>query len=358
MVIAAEEAYANCPELCPDKINPDRADPTKGDFAECDACERNFHLNCIGYPVGSSNKIRKFVCSSCRDDEHQTIWMALEPNRRKMNEKAREYYDVSAIVAHRLHRSYREFKVRWSGYSPRHDSWLRERDLDGAIDILQDYCVDHSLELSNIEAFVGSSSSEANPDAWITIQQAIECYKKVSKTHCRFVSILPAIKINDSSDLPEETSILFMAFEHHCYVGLYQPNYPIIYVADGSNKCESVEVRESLRSILGRSLQVRYFNQQVAVDHCGSSATLIALELARGHKLGRVPKELVASDKLARQVRQVHPAPSQLLATIRRRKLWLTCPYCEKKYANGSRRSYFSHIHSHTRTRHPIANQK
>ena len=98
-------------------------------------------------------------------------------------------------------------------------------------------------------------------------------------------------------------------------MGLYQPDPPIVYIADGSNKCQSVEVRQSLRSILGRSLQICHFKQQVAIDQCGSSA-LIALELARGHKLGRVPKEL-APDKLAKSVRRLHPIARRNMLTIR-----------------------------------------
>ena len=151
--------YANCPDNCPDKLNQDRSDPTKGDFADCAICEQRFHLNCVGFPAGSSERIKQYVCSTCKDDQHQAIWMALDPNRRKLNEKAREYFEVSAITGHRINRAYREFRVRWKNYTGRFDSWLREKDLDGAIDLLQDYCVEHSLDLSTIEAYVGSSSS-------------------------------------------------------------------------------------------------------------------------------------------------------------------------------------------------------
>ena len=177
--INCDKAYVNCAETCPDKINADRSDPTKADFSDCTICFKHIHLNCRGFPAGSSEKIKKFVCSDCKNADNQTLWMAEEPNRRKQNEKAREYFEVSEIIRHRPHRSYCEFKVRWNGYASRHDSCIRERDMDGAIDLLQDYCIEHHLELSEITAFVGSSSQEANPDAWISIYQAIRIYEDI-----------------------------------------------------------------------------------------------------------------------------------------------------------------------------------
>ena len=287
--------------------------------------------------------------------------MALEPNRRKSNEKAREYFEVTAITGHRIHRAYREFRIRWKGYSARSDSWLRERDLDGAIDLLQNYCVEHSLDLSNIEAYVGSSSNQANPEVWISLTQAVSSYEKIvkTKTYARYLSNLPGIVVKEVSDLPEHPAILFIALDFHCYVALFQPDQPIIYLADGSNESTAVDVRRDLRLKLGRSIQVRHFRQQTGVDHCGSSAILIALEFARAHKQGQVPKELVVSDQLARKLRRLHSALSQLIATKwRPGKIWLTCHHCQKKYSNNSRRSYFTHVRSHTRNYKPLTGLK
>ena len=78
--------------------------------------------------------------------------------------------------------------------------------------------MEHGLELSTIEAYVGASSLHYNPDAWIILNQAIDCYGKLVKTrtYSRFLSILPGIIVKDASDLPGEAAILFVALKFHC----------------------------------------------------------------------------------------------------------------------------------------------
>lgn len=128
-----------------------------GKCVQCDKCYYWYHCKCA--KLGNSvNKILNFFCEGCEGGEYITTWRRKPATEEQKRDKAKNFFDVIAVMAHRWTNGKREFKVRWANpaNSPPtrvHDeTWEAEKHLDGAIDLLQHYCRLHKLELSTIQA--------------------------------------------------------------------------------------------------------------------------------------------------------------------------------------------------------------
>ena len=57
-----------------------------------------------------------------------------------------DYFELEALLKHRNRASFRQYLVRWLGYSLEHDDWIHEEELaDGAEVILRLYKDNHVL---------------------------------------------------------------------------------------------------------------------------------------------------------------------------------------------------------------------
>lgn len=62
------------------------------------------------------------------------------PDTRTAKPETKEY-KVEDLIGHRIHKrsGKYQFLVRWKGYNPHHDSWVTERDLRNAPEVLRRY---------------------------------------------------------------------------------------------------------------------------------------------------------------------------------------------------------------------------
>ena len=56
-----------------------------------------------------------------------------------------EEYEIEAIINHRPYRNTRKYLIAWKGYGPSENSWMMERDLEHASELLQTYKKVHKL---------------------------------------------------------------------------------------------------------------------------------------------------------------------------------------------------------------------
>lgn len=58
----------------------------------------------------------------------------------------------------------------------------------------------------------------------------------------------------------------------------------ICLVADGSNCCQAIETLSDLTLLIGKEPKTLDFKNQSGIDHCASSAVVIAIEMIRIYK--------------------------------------------------------------------------
>ena len=56
-----------------------------------------------------------------------------------MEVEGEAHYEVEALLKHRERRGGRQYLVRCTGYSPEHDEWVHEGELEHAKDMLKNY---------------------------------------------------------------------------------------------------------------------------------------------------------------------------------------------------------------------------
>ena len=126
--------------------------PESNGMAQCDRCDSWTHHSCSGLPEAIvAEQVDKFYCTKCRDkyglihEWHKKLILTAEDG----DEKARDYYEVAEIVAHKLTTRGRIFTVRWKANDEL--SELPERNLDGCLDLLRDYCIKEKIWPSKIK---------------------------------------------------------------------------------------------------------------------------------------------------------------------------------------------------------------
>lgn len=95
--------------------------------------------NYPGFPVFNISHLKPYVESEQNLGERNSF------EDIDIRKKAREEYDVERIVGHRRRRGTLEFRVRWEGYGPLHDTWQTARDLRNAPRLLGEYKRLHDL---------------------------------------------------------------------------------------------------------------------------------------------------------------------------------------------------------------------
>lgn len=130
---------------------------------------------------------------------------------------------------------------------------------------------------------------------------------------------LKPIEVEYYENLGQEDKIYIIYHRCHVFVGLFIMDLNLLLLADGGNLyIDKQNHQQELRSMIDANILPLRFNFQSGVDHCGSSAVMIALEFIRIYhrrdlyeKVGW-PKEIICPAKLHKSiVDRFYDAPSE-----------------------------------------------
>lgn len=319
---------------------------------QCDKCDEWTHLTCANLTTSQADRIVNYFCDNCEDDTHLTSWRKTRPSREQRIMKAKFYYDVQSIKDHRGDELDREFLVEWKdcpvekGSDDNVCTWEPERNLDGCIDLLQGYCRKNEIALSEIEGLLGADSSENGHQIknWITMDTLLNKFAKL-RSRKKVKSTLPA---SEWTGFGNRDQLFFLRHDRHCYALLYTIERNLAFIADGANLFRTdQQVATQLKQLLNIRLVSLEFNQQLRVDHCGSSAILIGLELLKMHSRGIKFQELIASKSWrADLIKSLHKSSSKpmKLPPLGQRRKKLTCKFCDKTFKSTQGRALSAHI--------------
>lgn len=285
--------------------------------------------------------IDEYSCRKCTIlKRRKTTWKLEEAAPIKSKEKKDFYFEVESILDHRIDNmtGKRDFLVRWKGYPVSASSFEPEEHLDGCYPILQEYCRLKKIEFSTIEGIVGATKDASEETInWVKPSKILETYLKLKPAITP--SNIPAKILDSMTVVKDEDTLYFVPFKGHCYVILYYGDNNLGYVADGKNQFDSHEdIAEELTEYVGIPLVGRKYDHQTADDHCGSSAVIIGLMLARHYHLNLKPDTITAPPRIRKRVKaRFHPNPSGQIEKKILHKFGanLKCDLCGKKFSRG-----------------------
>ena len=187
----------------------------------------------------------------------------------------------------------------------------------------------------------------ASPDAKDTQTGNLVTISEVIKT---FHATAHGLKIRTSTDASEwfnfkgVDKIYFLKHGPHCYVLLYIAKENKAFIADGSNTFRTDQkIANEIKARLGVRLISVPFNQQLKIDHCGSSAVAIAVGLIKLHREGVKYKELTCPKSVQnRLVKRMHKKKSKALDK-ELHETRLICEICGKTYRQTEGRKMWAH---------------
>lgn len=322
----------------------------------CNKCKVTQHLECILLTPEMVSLIKTFYCRKCNEDfKLHTEWKLKRATKSKEREKKNLYFDVMKILDHRGDGEKREFLIHWKGYSPSESTWEPEIHLDNCYNMLQNYCTAQKIPFSKIEGIVGASSKMdgLNDANWIKPSEVLDHIKRMIKIYKIQTSLTLILWDDETPKLRDNhlDSLYLVPFEGHCYVVLYYAQKGIGYVADGTNEfSKHKDLAEKLIKLLEIPLIPRLYHQQVGVDHCGSSAAAISLELMNHHRLNLKPDNIIVSNRLRSRFTKLFHAeksttvPDKCPRDFRKK---LTCDVCKKAFRFGQTRAFKRHLATH-----------
>lgn len=287
--------------------------------------------------------------TDCEDDDDDECRLAA------IRAKRANYYVVEVIFACRDDNGSRKFRVGWHGFGRSDDSWEPEEFLDGSAELLNKFCDKNNIQRTTVK--FGSIGGElVERDNWVGadwVLSAIGTWRKLSQYRSS------AIPVNVFSDhLAADDHIYLVEFKNHLFVALWLPSKKLMMVSDGANVCVDDRYHMKwLSSKLKSAWQPIKFMKQSGVDHCASSAVIIALEFMQIHASSRRyeeigwPTELCPSSKLFDQIRsRAHKLPSKPLTSSKvifnfDKKSNLSCPFCGFSPKIKNKLRVVAHIH-------------
>lgn len=319
---------------------------------QCDRCDDSVHFGCAGLTRDQVNDIINFFCDRCRNKTRLCTWLRVGATREQKQTKLHEYYEVEDINDHHVVGSERQFLVEWKNCPVKNTginecSWEPERNLDGAIDVLQHYCMEKSIELSSIQGLMGagSDSSEHNRSNWVSMTTLLNMFTKVR----RWLKLESALGVAEYNGLSNESHLYFLRHNNHCFVLLHDITRKAVLIADGGNQyIKNNSVASEIRERLKIRLIPLPSTQQLKVDHCVSSAILIGIEMLRMHTRGVHYQELLTTEKWLRTklVGMLHKELSnpEELPPLRQRRKTLECHHCGKTFKSNQARALSLHM--------------
>lgn len=324
------------------------------EMLKCNDCDKKVHIECIRMSRKTSKCVSKYYCQECRQTQKkQTIWNYPQVHKRKEDNKDKLYFEVEGILDHRFDNNQRKFLIKWKSmgktrYPP---SWEPENFLDGCPEFLQTYCENQNLEYSDIDGFVGAKlkTQALNTRIWVKMSTILNTIR-FEFMRSRFKTT--NIKIEIWTSLNETDSLYLLPYQGHCYVILHYAKKKIGYISDGGNKFKNNDdINQIIQNIVEIPLIPRTYVEQTGVDHCGTSAIIIGLQMIRQYYLDIKPDKIIAPQQLKLRLKtRMHndysaPETNNNLDYAPS----LKCSICGKKFKKGKRKNLKNHEASHKR---------
>lgn len=319
----------------------------------CETCEDWFHFDCIGLTDQQINRIDQWYCDTCCETYGaRPVWFTKTPTSAQVIMKRKHYHEVDKIVGHRVERTgrhlNRDFLIRWKGCDSEDDTWEPEENLDGCLDTLQEYLKLNQLEYSSVEGLLGGDiDNEDDKLNWCKLKDIINL--TLNQKESRFKNV--DLTIKSWLDFEEETGIYFLAHDFHCYVILYLADKKYGFIADGGNVFINNETKnQEIRDLVKLRLRARQYMDQTKVDHCGSSAVIIAMMFIQGFAKKEFPPLMKPTTYWIKRIKStMHKFESKTmdLPDLYKRQLRISCTYCGKTFRRNEGRKLHAHVLSH-----------
>lgn len=302
----------------------------RGLLKQCENCNL-FWCPCCTIYMNSEimNMIQIFYCHECEKIGYITEWkhkgiISKADRLAFKKEKRRHYYEVETILNHDISSDERKFLIKWKNYPRTKSTWEPETHLDGAYTSLQNYCIKNSLTLSRIVGKVGSSSDiRSDESRYVDIETILLDINKIKGWHFKNLNI----DISIFEGKVRSTGIYLIKLVQHCYVCTVYIDENFGYVADGNNLVFDKGILKELSDIFRMRLIPLQFHQQKFIDHCGSSAIIIATQMMRSYRNKSWPAELVAPKQFINMIQtRLHKQENEEIVS----KLNLGRIYCDK----------------------------
>lgn len=255
---------------------------------------------------------------------------------------------IRKIISYRGKKPHRKFLVQYQ--SNRETEWYRENELENCGVLLEAFCVKNNIELPEFiiqrkenGTFGASSNEETNKNNWASLTKIIE----VISTYGLKNSVTPVT----DSQLTNEDQIILYGIGDHCFVLLHLAKENECFLADGQNTfTRDKPIRQIiLTKVKGtRKLTIIPFVGQLGVDHCSSSAAIIAIAFQRTIGTRIIPDEIRGPVKLTQQIKSLlHKSQSKSLAGKKSVSEWkwkIQCPKCGQGFKSKSRAVLNFHI--------------
>lgn len=354
----------------------------------CQLCEMDFHLKCLQLTEREAVEIAKFVCHYCTVEHnvstefisgqtgprrHRVLTDDLEPTPgpsystqtereplQNLDQQASqssqsssqttvstdtERYDVEKVTGVRKTKAGKtEYKIRWTVGKPK-ETWEPEDNCRGCVDKINEFLAIQKLPKCTLTPRYGASSavtsSLCNRRNWVQPQKVLAAVNKFDRSK----QLNPPVKI--FSGALDESAIQIIGSDGHLFVSYFSPISQEYYIADGSNDYfEQEDVRSRINTIIGHQAVGVNFVGQSKIDHCASSAVLIALGFRRFYRNKQIPS-VIKSERTVQQriINEFHSQPSRTMESPQplRNLVWEACPICGKKYSQRNR----SHLNGH-----------
>lgn len=324
---------------------------------QCEECIKWYHMKCQGITQVEADLVEKFLCHSCKSDDSSSHSETVSSDTSSSDDEniPDGEFEVDKILGHKIMDGKIIYNVRWKGYGPEEDSYLSAKELVNAHLMVEKYRLEHGITIGTVYkpskvGFLSSSSARGDlysEENWIDIDTILKCINTYSsrRSYTRIINVelFDTIKTRDH--------IYVVQFVTHAIVALCQYDERICYLCDGSNQViTSKRVQSHLLQLFPNfDLKFIRFDHQRNVDHCGSSAVLIALEFMRLYgSSSQIPHTLTVERSVQeRLVSTFHKERSTKLGSwipIKNNLPVNSCTKCGKTFKSRDRRPLVTHM--------------
>lgn len=259
--------------------------------------------------------------------------------RKSKNDPNKEHPMTEILDVHFQRNKPTEYLVLWADGT---QSYEPEENCRGCVEKVNEFRASKGLAPCKLVPRYGASTDKGyNNENWVTMDQvkaAIEQYDRVKDG-------FPPVK--DFSPDNDGICIQLLGLSNHIYVIHRSPVDNKLYIADGTNSyLETRAATLKVNAIIGKhAIGIKFVGQNF-VDHCASSAVMIALEFRRTYRTKTVPQLLKAEKSTYERVKKLfhHYQSSVVTQSKPLRNLEPdVCQKCGKRFPKANRRGFIAH---------------